>query len=275
MKIVLYLILLVVLLGSVYADSNGVWHYAKDVRPGIFGSDENLEDFSFMSNVGIGTTNPTARLEIEDSSTVNSWGEKVAILKIRNPRPDSLSVLQLLGDGSSEPSWDLRKDEDGNFIIRELNAEVSGKHFMIKPGGNIGVGTTNPQAKLDVEGKIKMRSKTLASDSDDTVATKNYVDAKELVRNLRYEQKNTGYGTTIIRSPSCKADEILISCGVSADAIEDDIRWGSIMYQIPGDLEVVASEEIGENSCRCEFYDAGGIKNLNWARCYSMCLKIS
>ncbi len=42
--------------------------------------------------------------------------------------------------------------------------------------GNVGIGTTSPTQKLDVNGKIRMRTQTAAADGDDIVATKKYVD---------------------------------------------------------------------------------------------------
>ena len=44
--------------------------------------------------------------------------------------------------------------------------------------GNVGIGTTSPTQKLDVNGKIRMRTQTAAADGDDIVATKKYVDDK-------------------------------------------------------------------------------------------------
>ena len=44
--------------------------------------------------------------------------------------------------------------------------------------GNVGIGTTSPTQKLDVNGKIRMRAQTAATDAADTVATKKYVDDK-------------------------------------------------------------------------------------------------
>lgn len=39
---------------------------------------------------------------------------------------------------------------------------------------------TSPTAKLEVNGKIKMTSQTISADSNDTVATKKYVDDNAL-----------------------------------------------------------------------------------------------
>ena len=60
---------------------------------------------------------------------------------------------------------------DGDWII------VGSNQYSGVPG-NVGIGTTSPQAKLEVNGKIMMDDATAASDSANTVATKGYVDGK-------------------------------------------------------------------------------------------------
>ncbi len=50
-KIIAILISIALLFGFAYADTNGIWHLTKDVRPGIFGSDEVRGDYTFIDNL--------------------------------------------------------------------------------------------------------------------------------------------------------------------------------------------------------------------------------
>lgn len=65
-------------------------------------------------------------------------------------------------------------ENDGDWII------VGNNQYSGVPG-NVGIGTTDPQAKLEVNGKILMDSATDASDSANVVATKGYVDGLQSI----------------------------------------------------------------------------------------------
>lgn len=49
---------------------------------------------------------------------------------------------------------------------------------VVIPQGNLGIGTTFPTQRLDIDGKIRMRLQTDEEDDGDIVATKDYVDAQ-------------------------------------------------------------------------------------------------
>ena len=84
------------------------------------------------TNVGIGTTIPGKALEI--ASTGNNAG-----IRIRN------------NDVGSLATWNVGTDSAYGYGLNFGEAGVADGRLFIKPGGNVGIGTTNPTAKLQVE----------------------------------------------------------------------------------------------------------------------------
>jgi hypothetical protein len=92
-------------------------------------------------NVGIGTTSPDAKLDIEGDE---------ASLRIK--------------DTTSGKTWDWQVHST-YMEFGEVN--VANNRLVIKNGGNVGIGTTDPQSKLQVAGGIQM-----ADDAATAVAAK-------------------------------------------------------------------------------------------------------
>jgi len=118
---IIFSIFLILLLSIfiVYSESNGIWHYAEDVVPGIFGDDQNngnyifedpviirgasfnIQDDSFSTylyansttgNIGIGTTNPNTKLDV--NGNVNIQGN-LLVNTIKSNSPNGNVVIQL------------------------------------------------------------------------------------------------------------------------------------------------------------------------------------
>jgi|GEM_PF-1589310 len=95
-------------------------------------------------NVGIGTTSPGARLSIwdntsDESQMIRLGASSVADYKIYRQQVDGTLIIQGTQDGFNNFSY---KDDAGNVLFRILES------------GNVGVGTANPQTKLEVAGDI-------------------------------------------------------------------------------------------------------------------------
>ncbi|MHC4559480.1 MAG: hypothetical protein ACYTFW_17960 [Planctomycetota bacterium] len=104
-------------------------------------------------NVGIGTTSPDAKLHVN------------GLIKISNGSPGTGKVLT--SDDTGLASWQTPTGgggPDGDWAI-------SGNNMYAMPSGNVGVGTSSPTTKLDVNGQMRVRGgspgagKVLTSDA--------------------------------------------------------------------------------------------------------------
>ncbi len=99
-------------------------------------------------NVGIGTTNPTAKLDINTGTAVT--------LKLANPASGN-STMEI-GRASGQPSI---KSTEAYLIMDSLSNFASINHYVNQHvilafgGGNVGIGNNSPTQRLDVSGNVR------------------------------------------------------------------------------------------------------------------------
>ncbi|MFH1428449.1 MAG: hypothetical protein ABIH39_01780 [Candidatus Margulisiibacteriota bacterium] len=99
-------------------------------------------DSTFSGNVGIGTTNPAYTLETAGNLYVHSNGQNLAGY-IYNPTDTTgYHGLKVETKSTSAGSYPLYVDANGSRL------------FQIQGNGNVGIGLTNPQGKLEVRGDM-------------------------------------------------------------------------------------------------------------------------
>lgn len=128
----------------------------------IKGDTNNNVFFVDSSNerVGIGTTNPTGKLEINMGST--DYGG-VKIIGEQFSAVDTATRL-MIKDNTGNIGWYLSAKNDGSFAIHEHGV---GDHIHIEnTNGRVGIGTETPDAKLDVAGAIVSGTATITADTD-------------------------------------------------------------------------------------------------------------
>ncbi|MDA9245698.1 tail fiber domain-containing protein [Polaribacter sp.] len=105
-------------------------------------------------NVGIGTTSPDYKLDISDSSSGNGQ------IALRNTGSGTAGIWFDASNGDivgSDYAW-IRQNNDLTFEIGvdSLGGDMlfteGGSERMRISSGNVGIGTTSPQAKLEVQG---------------------------------------------------------------------------------------------------------------------------
>jgi hypothetical protein len=112
--------------------------------------------------VGIGTTAPDLKLKVK---APNQGG-----IAIEGPGTGVGAGLQFQAIGAGGRSWELlatgatSAQGEGKFNIRDLASARD--DFTITSGGNIGVGTTAPSAKLEVNGDVRVTGDIFLTGAD-------------------------------------------------------------------------------------------------------------
>ena len=109
---------------------------------------------SFAGNVGIGTTTPSAKLEV---NLKNADGWKGNVKALRLLAPDSNYLLDVntyvVASGNVGYQFSPNFSEKGNPVKSEAG-------LAITTPGNVGIGTTDPKDKLDVAGPLRILTGT-------------------------------------------------------------------------------------------------------------------
>ena len=148
---------------------------------------------SANGNIGIGTANPSEQLEVSGNIKATGFIQPSA----GNDDTSGIVFPKDPGSGGGDRAWIRYYARQGEDCTLEIGIDNdSGDHIALMPNaGNVGIGTTNPGAKLEVSGTLKLEHGTVINEfstdenfgdnSDNAVPTEKAVKAylqKELER---------------------------------------------------------------------------------------------
>lgn len=195
------------LVGLVYAAG---WHVAGEILPGQF-ADGN---YSFNGSLGIGTSNPFREFHVNSNTN-----DRVA----RFESIDNQTSIELIDNNLKYSVIEQ------NSLGLSLSADSGiSDHLIIETNGNVGIGTTSPGAKLDVNGDI--RADTYRNLNNSFIQ----ITAKAIV-------PNHGYTGSLNEYADCPAGYELIFWGSRDNTIYElqsgyTRHWYSRCYNSNGQL---------------------------------------
>jgi hypothetical protein len=131
-----------------------------------FGSQATRMLIDVNGNVGIGTTSPSARLHVLDSNQSPATGNLLvtstggnASIRIDSNSTSNYTYFTLSQGGAGKFELGIVPTTSDLYINPTVQSGPNGAAIYIKKSdGNVGIGTTGPGAKLDVNGDIYARS---------------------------------------------------------------------------------------------------------------------
>jgi len=208
-------------------------------------------------DVGIGKTNPDARLHIDTGYRTSGFSSDRNSLRI-NAGGGSPNAAQIIWGDNGGWKLNFGTNSGGSFVSR----------MTLLDTGNVGIGTSNPRNKLDVSGGLSVTGATSVGTGltlSDEGAYKRIQSWASEPLSINPEGNNVGIGTT---NPGAKLDVAGSFRASSADIGGNLFVGGNVFPSgnvvVGGDVAVGGSLSLPTNTCvvrsssgfnRKEFFD--------------------
>jgi len=137
-----------------YVTGSNLFHQTASGIGQVFYADgsEAMRIHNTTKNVGIGTTNPSYKLQVLGNGGFNGT------LDVQDPAVSSYGSLQLSHASTGSNIYSNPGSSNGSTVVLSLGINYSEK-MRIANNGNVGIGTTAPSYKLDVNDDIRTQTR--------------------------------------------------------------------------------------------------------------------
>ncbi|NET44639.1 hypothetical protein [Okeania sp. SIO2B3] len=206
-------------------------------------------DLIVDGNVGIGTTTPSAPLQVQatNQTAPNNNGlyifnptdsnEEHAILSLRVAGADGGNPF-VSWDVANESGWAMGIDNSDGYklkIGRDWNSLANNTSMTLDTNGNVGIGMTTPGAKLEISGDLKLENGVavnnissdvnLSDNNDLTIATaraiKTYVDNTKA---LLAGSASQDFSANSLSANNLSVVDLKLQNGVTVNNISSDVN---------------------------------------------------
>lgn len=140
---------------------------------------------AFAQNVGIGTTTPAYKLDVNGTINTNSNCYLGGYLGIGTQSPIYKATVQdgsfALYNSTDAKYWIMNYSSGSNYFNI---SEDGASRLVIANGGNVGIGTTAPSAKLDVVGTTELNGNVTVNGTEKVSGSLTVNNNKGVLYNL-------------------------------------------------------------------------------------------
>jgi len=166
------------------SDANGTMIWTDPASLGL-GSvwQANSSDIYFNTGrVGIGTDAPQGKLQIQGSSGEQTQGQIHIVGNGEGGPGDAYISFYEGAEGGSKWSAGVKDNDNAFSISHGLTMDAAPKFVIAEATGNVGIGTSNPAAKLDVNGHLIVRTSASTTPLTKAFAIKDNVSGLDVLR---------------------------------------------------------------------------------------------
>ena len=149
-------------------------------------------------SLGVGTDSPNYKLHVLDNSVTSGTGTALELQSEVITNGGSLNLDFRVSSSNTANRYVARISgvREGDAALSQLQfwTESSGlkQRMTILSGGNVGIGTNDPQAKLDVDGGIRMANDTTTASADNEGTMRYYTDVDGSYVDMCMQYQNSG-----------------------------------------------------------------------------------